>query len=62
MVNEVEVIFNGYIVGFGLAYYDGRAILKPDIVSLTGEYLPSANYLLRFTDDPRLAVLAESIQ
>lgn len=62
LLNEIEVLYKGYIVGYGLAYYDGETMLKPDIVSLTGEILPTDTYLLRFTSDPKLAVLAESVQ
>jgi len=62
LINEVEVIYMGLIVGYGLAYYDGMAMLKPDIVSLTGDTLPEETYLLRFTNDSQLAILALSIQ
>jgi hypothetical protein len=62
LLNKVEVIYDGFIVGYGLAYYDGEAMLKPDIVSLTGDTLPPAFYTLKFTDDPQLAVLAKNIQ
>jgi len=62
LVNQVEVVYNGIIIGHGLAYYDGVAMLKPDIVSLTGGCLPVETYLLRFTDDPRLAILPENVQ
>jgi hypothetical protein len=62
LVNEIEVVYHGFIVGYGLAYYDGRDMLKPDIVSLTGDYLPEETYLLRFIDEPKLAVMAKTVQ
>lgn len=61
LLNTVEVYFGEIYVGYGLAYYDGRYMLKPDIVSLTGQTLPEAMYMLRFSNDPQLAILARGI-
>lgn len=62
MMNAVEVSSGGIIIGTGLIYFDGRYILKPDIVSLTGELLPAAVYNLTSVGEPQLVVLARNVQ
>jgi hypothetical protein len=62
MMNIVEVSTHGVIVGWGMVYFDGNELLRPDIVSLSGEILPEGMYNLRYTDEPILAVLAKTVQ
>lgn len=63
MMNSLDVFtVDGIIVGVGLMYWDGEKLLKPDIIGLLGEQLPSSMYQLRPRGEPVLAVLAKSVQ
>jgi hypothetical protein len=61
MTEAIEVYYNDVFVGHGLAFWDGEN-LRTDIVSLTGEVLPSAYYNIRMVGEPVLSVYARTIQ
>jgi hypothetical protein len=51
------------LIGWGLVYFDGQNLLKPDFVDLLGEPLPGGTfYNVALTGEPVLAVLAMSVQ
>ena len=49
-------------MGKGYVYYDGRRLSSPDIVSLTGNPLPSEWYTLTHVGEPKLVIVPLNIQ
>lgn len=59
---RIEVFRGPLFVGTGLMYHNGYDMLKPDIVSITGEVLPSGDYTLVYVGTPWLAVMPKNVQ
>lgn len=62
-ISRIEAWQNDVMVGQGLAYWDGQALLAPDLADMNGVFLAPGWYNIRWMDEsPRLAVMAKSIQ